>query len=462
MPGPFRPPARHVRRSLLQQRRLLKGSLPVISFYLAEVAMTLTDAAFVGHLGNTELAAIGLSIGALFPLIFGGMALVSTGCIFVSEAHARGDHAGTQAALDLSLWACLALSPALIAVALLLPAAFRLAGQDPAVVALCGQYLAVVGGSIPAMLGFSVYRAYVSALGANRVIFVVSLGGVLLNAALNYVLVFGALGLPALGLPGAAIGTALASWAMLFAIARHCRHRLGYRFRWRSRSGLDRQTCRDLLRIGLPSFAIGLFESSLFGVVTLLAGYFGVAFMAATTIAIYVGDLFIILALGIGDLLTVQLAAKAARGDVRGGRRLAWSALLLITVLTAPLAALCWWGPDWIAGIFIDTAKAEAAEVLRYAQILLGILAWFLLADAAQIILSRSLKGLRDTLAPMWIASIGYWLIGIGGGWMLATQGGLGGVGLWYGLAAGLSLAALALACRLGAWTPPQALSARR
>ncbi|WP_235088569.1 MATE family efflux transporter [Chromobacterium sp. Beijing] len=100
--------------------------------------------------------------------------------------------------------------------------------------------------------------------------------------------------------------------------------------------------------------------------------------------------------------------------------------------------------------------------MLRYAQILLGILAWFLLADAAQIILSRSLKGLRDTLAPMWIASIGYWLIGIGGGWMLATQGGLGGVGLWYGLAAGLSLAALALACRLGAWTPPQALSARR
>ena len=105
----------------------------------------------------------------------------------------------------------------------------------------------------------------------------------------------------------------MASWAMLFAIARHYRHRLGYRFRWCSRSGLDRQTCRDLLRIGLPSFAIGLFESSLFGVVTLLAGYFGVAFMAATTIAIYVGDLFIILALGIGDLLTVQLAAKAAR-----------------------------------------------------------------------------------------------------------------------------------------------------
>ncbi|MCS3803955.1 MATE family multidrug resistance protein [Chromobacterium alkanivorans] len=459
MPSSTRHPARYLRQSLLQQRRLLKSSLPVISFYLAEVAMTLTDAAFVGHLGTTELAAIGLSIGALFPLIFGGMALVSSGCIFVSEAHARGDHARTQAALDLSLWTCIALSPALVAAALLLPAAFQLAGQDPVVVALCAQYLAIVGWSIPAMLGFSVYRAYVSALGANRVIFFVSLDGVLLNAALNYVLVFGALGLPALGLPGAAIGTALSNWAMLFAIARHCRHRLGYRFGWRSLSRLDRQSCRDLVRIGLPSFAVGLFESSLFGVVTLLAGYFGVAFMAATTIAIYVGDLFIILALGIGDLLTVQLAAKAARGDVRGGRQLAWSALLLITALTAPLAALCWWMPDRIAGVFIDTAKAETAGVLRDAQTLLGVLAWFLLADASQIVLSRSLKGLRDTLTPMWIAGIGYWLIGIGGGWMLATQGGLGGIGLWYGLAAGLSLAALALACRLSVWTPPKALS---
>ena len=128
---------------------LAQGSLPVISFYLAEVAMTLTDAAFVGHLGNTELAAIGLSIGALFPLIFGGMALVSTGCIFVSEAHARGDHAGTQAALDLSLWACLALSPALIAVALLLPAAFRLAGRGRPWSPCAGNTLPSSAGAFP-------------------------------------------------------------------------------------------------------------------------------------------------------------------------------------------------------------------------------------------------------------------------------------------------------------------------
>jgi multidrug resistance protein, MATE family len=89
---------------------LALGALPIISFYFAEVAMSLTDAAFVGHIGNQELAAVGLSMGSLFPLLFGAIALVSTGGVFIAEAAAVGNQGGAKQSLDLSLWAVVAVS----------------------------------------------------------------------------------------------------------------------------------------------------------------------------------------------------------------------------------------------------------------------------------------------------------------------------------------------------------------
>jgi MATE family multidrug resistance protein len=200
----------------------------------------------------------------------------------------------------------------------------------------------------------------------------------------------------------------------------------------------------------MPAFGSGVLESSLFGVVTILAGRFGVEVLAATTIAIYLSDLFIVPALGVGDVLMIRVAAEAATGGARAGARIALRGLLLVAALTLPWVAACLWVPDLLVAAFLDPATEDTAVVEGLCRSFLAVAAWALLADAAQIAISRSLKGLRDTLVPMWIAAVGYWALGVGGGWLLAKNIGLGGIGLWYGLAGGLGLTALALMLRMG------------
>lgn len=424
--------------------------MPIISFYLAEVAMSLTDAAFVGHLGTQELAAVGLSMGSLFPLLFGAVAFLSTGGVFIAESHAKGNDIGTKSALDMSLWGAVALSAPMIGVGMLLPSFFEITGQDIEVVKASAEYLSVVVWSIPSILGFSVLRTYVAALNRNRSVFVVSIVGVALNAALNYALVYGKFGLPALGLIGSAIGTVLSTFSMLLLMLIHVHRSFGYRLTLHSLRELLSSNTLALIRLGTPAFAIGLFESSLFGVVTILAGQFGVDFLAATTIAIYISDLFIVVALGLGDQLTVEVAGKASSADYDACRQLTRAGLLITTACCIPLATLCVLAPDLLVGLFIDQDANDSAAVILASRGPLAVLAVFLFADSCQIILSRALKGMRDTLVPMWIAAIGYWIVGIGSGWFLATSTELGGIALWYGLAAGLSLAAIAMGIRFG------------
>lgn len=425
------------------------SALPIMAFYLAEVGMTLTDAAFVGRLGAAPLAAVGLSMGALFPLVFGAIALVSTGGVFIAGHLATGHQAAARQALDLTLYSCLAVFPLLVASATQLPLAFRITAQDDVVRMLSAQYLAIVVWSIPAMLGFAAYRAYVSALHDNKIIFMVSGAGVLFNALANDILIFGSLANRPLGIAGSAWATVLSNALMLAVMAGYCRHRFGYVFSLRSIYRFKAKAVYQFVRLGLPAFVLGIFESSLFAIITMLAGQFGVTFLAATTIAIYLSDLFIAIALGLGDQLMVATAAHMAKQDLAACRDLAWRGMMIVAALTAPVVACCIWLPDVLVRIFIDTAQADARDILDASALLLPVLALFLLADACQVIASRVLRGMHDTLMPMWIAAIGYWLVGVGGGWWLATMTGLGGMGLWYGLALGITLTAIWLSVRL-------------
>ncbi len=427
---------------------LALGALPIISFYFAEVAMSLTDAAFVGHIGNQELAAVGLSMGSLFPLLFGAIALVSTGGVFIAEAAAVGNQGGAKQSLDLSLWAVVAVSPPLMVCAYLLPWLFEATGQDARVIELSSAYLGVVLWSIPLILGFSVFRTFVAAVNHNRVIFVVSLIGVVLNAALNYLLTFGQMGAPKLGLVGSALSTVISTGVMLLMIAIYCGRELAYSFSLQSLKRLCATQGKELLRLGAPAFAIGVFESSLFGVVAILSGQFGVNVLAATTIAIYVSDLFIVVALGLGDQLTVSVAPHAAAGDGVACRKITKAGVALAVAVSIPMVAVCLLFPETLVDLFLDSSDADANEVLQLSRTLLAVLACFLVADACQVVLSRTLKGMRDTLVPMWIAVVGYWLVGVGGGWLLAHVAGHGGVGLWYGLATGMLLCAGAMGVR--------------
>lgn len=429
-------------------RTLAFSALPIICFYLAEVAMSLTDATFVGHLGKQELAAIGLSMGSLFPLIFGAIAFVSTGGIFISEAYSKSDRVHVQTALNMSIWAGLLISPPLMFFGYFLPWFFQITGQDPKVIAISHDYINIIVWSIPVIILFSVFRTASSALNDSKIVFFVSLFGVITNVVLNYALVYGKFGAPTLGVPGSALATVMSNFIMLAIISIYIRLRFEFGVSLSPIRIFSKGSVAEFLHLGTPAFAIGLFESSLFGFLTILSGTFGVDFLAATAIGVYISDIFIVIALGLGDQLTVSVAARLANNDIEGCRKLAFSGLIITTIACIPASILCIFFPEILVDIFMETGSGDTITVLSISKNLLIVLALFLFADACQVVLSRTLKGMRDTFIPMLVAAVGYWMVGICGGWILAVVFEFGGLGLWYGLTAGLSLSAIAMGAR--------------
>jgi MATE family multidrug resistance protein len=159
------------------------------------------------------------------------------------------------------------------------------------------------------------------------------------------------------------------------------------------------------------------------------------------------------IALALGEASSVRVAFALGAGLPRGVRRSALTGIGLGTVIMLISASVLLLFPREVVSLFLDVADADNAAVVENAVVLAGIAALFQLFDGLQAVASRALRGMKDTMVPMWIASLGYWVFGVTGGWMLCFPLGYGARGLWWGLALGLMVTALALMWRLMART---------
>jgi MATE family multidrug resistance protein len=272
---------------------------------------------------------------------------------------------------------------------------------------------------------------------------------VLLNAALAWVLIFGRLGLPALGVVGAGIATSIANTfsfvALLGFILTDRRLRRYYILGrlWRP----DWKRFRELVRVGLPIGCILLLEVGLFSAAVQLMGLLGTAELAAHQIAIQCASLAFMVALGIGQAATVRIGLFAGARDKAGVARAGWVAIGLGIAFMSATALLMWTVPHVLTGLFLDLERPENARVVSLAVAFLGLAALFQVFDGVQAIALGALRGLKDTRVPALIAAFGYWAVGFPVGAVLAFKAGMGGVGVWWGLTIGLVVvAALALA----------------
>jgi multidrug resistance protein, MATE family len=296
---------------------------------------------------------------------------------------------------------------------------------------------------------FQLLRNFVSALERPRVVLWLSLAGIALNALLSWSLIFGHLGLPALGLAGGGLGSTLTWLAMCGALIgfvvtdrRFGRFHLFGRF-WR----FDRERTMEMVRLGWPIGATMALEMGVFALAAYFMGWIGAPAVAAHAVALQLAALTFMVPLGLGQAATVRVGLALGRRDDPGIARAGWTAWVLGVGFMGAMAVGMWAFPRQLVTLFLDDVPANAL-VIDLAVSFLRVAAAFQLVDGAQVIGAGMLRGLHDTRWPLLFALFGYWIVGLGIGAWLAFGRDWQGVGIWVGLASGLAVVSVLMLAR--------------
>jgi multidrug resistance protein, MATE family len=406
----------------------------------------------LGWLGARELAASALGANLFIAFLIFGMGLVMAASPMLARQLGQHRHSVREvrrtvrqamwvaATVTVPVWMALWHSEALL----------LLLGQDALLAADAARFARpLMFGFLPALL-YLVLRAFVAALERPAWALYISLGGVLLNAVLNYGLIFGAFGLPRWGLFGAGVGSAVTQTLMFIGMAlvvlrhpRFRRYRLFGRF-WRA----DWPRYVEVWRLGLPIGLTLALEVTVFNAAVFLMGLIGTASLAAHAIAIQIASLTFMVPLGLSQAATVRVGLAHGRGDPPGIGRAGWTAFTMSVAFMTAMAGVMLAIPDQLVALFLDRSLPINREVIPLAVSFIGIAALFQIFDGAQAVGAGMLRGLQDTTLPLIFAAFGYWVVGMGTAVLLAFGLGWDGVGIWVGLAAGLAIVSVLMLWR--------------
>ncbi len=438
-----------------QIRALLTLGLPLVGSNLAQMGLHVTDTVMMGWYGVQELAAVVLGAGFFWVLFLLGSGFAYALMGRIAAALGAGDETQVRRDARMAIWLSMLAGLCMLPVLWQSGAILRGLGQKPEIAAMTQEFLRVaMWGMVPALV-VAVMRAYLSAFERTRVVLWVTLAAVCFNIVSNWLLIFGNLGLPQLGLRGAALSSVMVQFLsagilMLYAARQRELRRfdLFARF-WRP----DWEAFRLVFRLGMPIGLTSVFETSMFQASAVMMGWIGTVELAAHGIALELASLAFMIHMGVSNAATIRAGRARGAGDLRGLRDGAIAALVLsfsVGLLTV-VAFLAM--PKILIGLFLDRSAAEAAQILAFGTLLLAVGGLFQLFDAGQVMALGLLRGVQDTRVPMIVAGCSYWLVGIPVSYLLAFGLGFGGVGLWAGLAAGLACSASILTLRF--WRGP-------
>lgn len=436
----------------IEARALIVLALPMIVGNVAWSGIAATDLLLLGRLGPDAVASGALGINLYTALLVFGMGLVTAASPMIAAERGARLHSvrDIRRTVRQTLWA---------AILLCIPAWLLLwhcevlliaMGQDRALAQGAGELMRGLQWALLPYLGFLTLRNYISALERPMWGVIVVILAIPFNLGIGWALIFGHLGLPALGMFGAGLAGSASSLFMLLGMVavvmldrRFRRYRLFGRF-WVA----DWPRFATVWRIGLPiAITLGL-EVTVFNAAVFLMGLIDRASLAAHAIAIQIAALSFMVPLGIGQAATVRVGVAFGRRDAAAIGRAGWLAIGIGTAFALVAGAVLIAVPLPLIAIFIDVADPANRQVVTLAVSFLAVAALFQIVDCAQAVGAGVLRGLQDTRVPMMIAAVGYWVIGIGVGVLLAFQLRMGGVGIWWGLASGLGVVAVLITAR--------------
>ncbi|MEJ0012058.1 MAG: MATE family efflux transporter [Bauldia sp.] len=425
---------------------------PLILTNLSQIALATTDVIMMGWLGPETLAAGALGANLNFAFLIFGIGLVTATSPLIAIELGRRSHAvrDVRRTFRQGIWA--AITYAIPAWLLLWHAEwiFLRLGQQPALAANAASYLHTFMWSILPFLAYLGLRNFVSALQRPLAALWISGAAVGVNAFLVWLLLFGNLGFPRLGLPGAGIATTVTNILMFLGLAaivmldrKFRRYRLFGRF-WRA----DWMRFREIWKIGIPIALTLGFEVTIFNAAVFLMGLISAESLAAHSIAIQIASVAFMVPLGLGNAATVRVGLAFGGANRAGMARAGWAAFVLAIGYACCTAAIMLVFGRELVGVFLKLDVPGNQTVIDLAVSFLVFAGIFQLADSGQAAASGMLRGLGDTRVPMLYAALGYWCIGLPLGVVLGFWTPLAGRGIWIGLATGLAVVAVLMTTR--------------
>lgn len=432
---------------LAEMGRTLQLAVPVVVGMVASFSMNFVDTVMAGRLPQKEIALAGIATGGAIwsaVLMFVLGVLMSLQPV-VAHLDGSGNQAEGGAAARQGMWIALGVSAPFVLVLLSGEYLLDWMSVGPDIIPTSVKYMSALVWGAPGVCLLMVLRFFSEGSGYTRPTMYMGLLGVILNVPLNYILMFGKLGMPELGAQGCGYATSIVIWlqllAMFFYVRWHGHFKdfgLFERWDWPQWAEIVK-----LLRIGLPIGAGIFVEGGLFIAAALLIARLGALPTAAHLIAINYSAMMFMVPLGLASAVTTRVGNALGRGEPEAARYAGLIGIAIVLLTQTLSAATLLFFPEFIVRIYTNDAAISsiAVSLLFYAAI-------FQYADGIQVCAAGALRGLKDTVAAMYINILAYLFLGLSVGYYLTFAKNMGPAGMWIGLIVGLSVGAVLLLAR--------------
>ena len=438
---------------------------PVMLGMLGHTFVSFVDNIMVGQLGTAELAAVSLGNSFMFIAMSLGIGFSTAITPLIAEADSAQDFIKGKSSFKHGLFLCTILGVLLFLMVFFAKPLMYLMKQPIEVVELAIPYLDLVAFSLIPLIIFQGFKQFSDGLSMTRYPMYATILANIINVILNYLLIFGKFGFPVLGIVGAAYGTLASRIIMVWYI--------WFLLKGKEKSKafvtnikffvLNKLMLKKLINLGAPSAMQMFFEVAIFTAAIWLSGLLGKNPQAANQIALNLSSMTFMVAMGLSVASMIRVGNQKGLQNYVELRRIAFSIFLLGIILATCFAILFFVFHDYLPKIYVDFDDTENlidnTEVVSIASKLLIAAAIFQISDSIQVLVLGALRGLQDVKIPTIITFISYLLIGFPISWFLGKEDAYGSFGIWLGLLAGLTTAAILLYIRFNYLTKKLILS---
>jgi MATE family multidrug resistance protein len=429
---------------------LLALGSPILIGQLAQMSNGVIDTVMAGRASSDDLTGVAIGNSLWVPIFLFMIGLLNaTQPLISGHRGAKQEHKILPVTWNAFYLSLVATVFAVLVLTNISPV-FSLLNMEANPARISEGYLKSFAFGIPAVLILISLRGLTDGLGHTKIFMAFSILTACINAPLNYIFIFGKLGVPAMGGIGCGWATAISQWITLFLLLIYLHYANDFkRFHlWEQRMLPKLNAIKEILKLGIPIGFTIFVESTMFAVVALLLASMGAEVVAGHQIALNVVSILFMVPMSIGLALTIRISFLMGANDSDSARLVARSSVFLVLGIAFAYAGFLFIFAEPIAGIY-----TKEANVIAIATLLLGYGAMFQIADVLQVVAISALRGYKDTRIPMYIMLASFWVIGIPLGYVLAYKDWIvpemGAPGFWIGLIAGLSHAAFWLLIRL-------------
>tara|TARA_B100000767_G_scaffold115946_1_gene110637 strand:- start:4891 stop:6249 length:1359 start_codon:yes stop_codon:yes gene_type:complete len=435
---------------IYQFKSTLSLGLPLIAMTLTQSVIHLIDTIMVGWYGVTELAAAVLGTTFFFVFFIMGSGFAAAVMPLVSEAVAGGKEVVIRRVTRMGMWLSVLYAISVIPIIFFSGKILEFLGQDPELSNMAQTYLRYVCVSMAPALIIMVLRSYLSALERTTVFLWIIISSLLLNTILNWILIFGNLGMPELGLVGAALASAITQiiTTLILIIYIIKDKELSKYAIFRRIYKIDWNVFGTVFNLGWPIGLTWLAEVLSFAGTAIIIGLIGTIPLAAHGIALQIVSISFMFHLGLSQACTVKISYYLEKKDIDSLGKGIIAAFLLSLMLVMLAVLIFLFLPEQILGAFLAPDDPSRGLIIALGTTLLMMAAIFQVFDSGQVMILGSLRGFKDTKVPMLMAAFGYWVVGLPSSYYLGIYLDFGAPGVWVGLALGLAVVCFLLSLR--------------